>query len=184
MSPFESVGETARWRTVYALLQPLPTGSTLEYATIARALGLDPDEDRHTIQMAARRAGVECEQVDKRAIEAIKNVGYRIVEPEEHGRLAVYQQRRSTRALKSGRSKVVNVDLTGLEPEVRKAFEVMAQAFAMQMDFNRRMDVRQKRLETAVNSIEERHDRSASEVAKLKERLERLENLTEGDTKT
>jgi len=54
----------------------------------------------------------------------------------------------------------------------------------MQMDFNRRMDVRQKRLETAVNSIEERHDRSASEVAKLKERLERLENLTEGDTKT
>ena len=183
MSPFEPVGETARWRIVYSLLQPLPTGATLTYEAIGEALGLDPDEDRHTIQMAVRRAGVESERVDLRAIEAVRNVGYRIVEPAEHGRLAVYQQRRSSRALKSGRSKVVNVDLTGLDPEVRKAFEVMAQAFGMQMDFNRRMDVRQKRLETAVNSIAESHDRSATEVAELKARLERLENLT-GDTKT
>ena len=183
MAPFEPVGETARWRIIYDLLQPLATGSTLTYETIGEALGLGASGDRHTIQMAARRAGAESERVDKRAIEAIKNVGYRIVEPEEHGRLAVYQQRRSSRALKSGRSKVVNVDLTGLEPEVRKAFEVMAQAFAMQLDFNRRMDVRQKRLETAVNSIEERHDRSASEVAELKARLERLEKLT-GDKET
>jgi hypothetical protein len=183
MSPFEPVGETARWRIVYGLLQPLATGATLTYEQIGEALGLLADDDRHTIQMAVRRAGVESERVDLRALEAVPNVGYRIVEPEEHGRLAQRQQRRSSRALKSGHSKVVNVDLNGVDPEVRKAFQVMAQAFSMQMDFNRRMDVRQKRLETAVASVEERHDRSANEVAELKERLERLENLT-GDKET
>lgn len=183
MTPFEPVGETARWRVVYGLLRPLATGATLTYQAIGEALGLHPDDDRHTIQMAVRRASKESEREDLRALEAVPNVGYRIVEPEEHGRLAQGQQRRSSRALVSGHSKVVNVDVTGMDPEVRKAFGVMAQAFSMQMDFNRRMDVRQKRLESAVNSIEERHDRSAGEVAELKERLERLENLT-GDKET
>lgn len=184
MTPFEPVGETARWRIIYSLLEPLSTGSTLTYEQMGEALNLHPEDDRHSIQMAVRRAARESEQVDKRALEAVPNVGYRIVEPTEHGRLAVRQQQKSSRALKAGRSKVVNVDLNGVDPEVRKAFEVMAQAFSMQLDFNRRMDVRQKRLEDAVDSMAQKHDRSAGEVAALRERLERLERLAKGDQQT
>lgn len=180
-APFETVGETARWRIIYGLLSSMDTGETLTYGQMGEALDLDPAGDRAVIQMAVRRAARESEQRDKRAVEAVPNVGYRIVEPEEHSRLAVRQQQKSSRALKSGRSKVVNVDLHGMAPEVRKAFEVMAQAFCLQIDFNRRMDVRQTRLEEVVAGMAQKHDRSAAEVAALQERLERLERLAAGD---
>ncbi|BBC66957.1 hypothetical protein MMRN_38530 [Mycobacterium marinum] len=45
----------------------------------------------------------------------------------------------------------------------------------MQMEFNRRTDVRQKRLEDALDSVREKSSRTEDEVAELRERLERLE---------
>lgn len=176
MTPFEPTGDRARWRIVYDdLLRDCDHGDQVTYETMGAALNLDPDEDRHAIQMAVRRAARELEEVDKRALDAIPNVGYRVVEAMEHMQLARRQQRRSHHALSSGKSKVANVDLSGLDPETRKAFEVMAQAFAMQMDFNRRIDVRQRNLESATRSVVERQERSENEIAGLRERLARLE---------
>lgn len=176
MSPFEPHGERARWRIVYEdLLSDRDENHVVTYEQLADALDMDAEADRHTIQMAVRRAAKELEEVDKQALDAIPNVGYRIVYALEHMGLARRQQRRSHRALASGKSKVVNVDLTGLEPEARKAFEIMAQAFALQMDFNRRIDVRQKNLEQATKAVTERQARTEEELAELRERLARLE---------
>lgn len=171
MSPFQPSGETAQWRLVYEVLQDHEVGDVVTYEALSEVLD---DAPRHTVQMAARRAGKEYLEVDKRALEAVQNVGYRIVEAGEHLRLAKNDQRKSSRALQRGHSKVVNVDLSSLDDESRKAFEIVAQAFALQMDFNRRMDVRQKRLEQAVGAIAERHDRTESEIAELRARLDRL----------
>lgn len=176
MVPFVPLGEQARWRTVLDLLRKTATGDVVTYEQIGEALSLDADDERHAIQMAVRRAAREHEEEDKRALEAVPNVGYRIIEAQEHMRLARQQQKKSSRALVAGHSKVVNVDLNELEPQVRNAFQVVAQAFAMQMDFNRRMDVRQRRLQDAVASVAERTDRSEAEIAELRARLERLEN--------
>lgn len=175
MSPFEPVGEVARWRTLYALLQQMGVGQVLTYKAMGEALDLDPEADRHTIQVAMRRASKEFEAEDKHATEAVPNVGYRIVESEEHLGLARRQQRKSSKALVRGHSKVVNVDLSDVDPEVRKAFQVMATAFAMQMEFNRRTDVRQQKLEVALGAVREESTRTTEEVAELRERLERLE---------
>lgn len=175
MSPFKAIGEQARWRTIYDLLVVTDTGGIVTYDDMAAALDLDGVKDRHVIQMAMRRAAREHETIDKRAVEAVPNLGYRVVLPPEHMRLARQHQARSSKALVAGRSKVVNVDLNGLEPDVRQAFQIVAQAFAMQMDFNRRMDVRQQRLEETLNTIAERHGRSETEIAELRERLARLE---------
>lgn len=181
MSPFEPSGDVARWRVLYALLADLTIGDVLTYETMAESLELDPVQDRHTIQVAMRRAGKELEHADKRAVEAVQNTGYRIVEPEEHLRLARGQQRRSTRALARGHSKVVNVDLSNVDPEVRNAFQVVASAFAMQMEFNRRTDIRQKRLEDALETVREKSTRTDEEVAQLRARLERLEKAHDQD---
>lgn len=176
MSPFEPHGDRARWRIVYEdLLVNHDENDLVTYEQLGEALDLDPETDRHMIQMAVRRAAKELEEADKQALDAVPNVGYRIVYAVEHMGLARRQQRRSHRALASGKSKVVNVDLTGLEPEARKAFEVMAQAFALQMDFNRRIDVRQKNLEQATRAVTERQARTEAELAELRERLARLE---------
>lgn len=176
MSPFEPAGETARWRILYELLSQSEVDSVVTYEQMAEALEVDPLSDRHAMQVAMRRASIELEKVNKHATEAVTNVGYRIVEPEEHLRLAKGQQRRSSKALARGQSKVVNVDLTGVDPEVRKAFQVVASAFAMQMEFNRRTDIRQKKLEDALDSVREQSTRTDEEVAELRARLDRLES--------
>ena len=175
MTPFEPKGDKARWKLIYDILLKRNVGDTITYAEMAEVLELDADADRHAIQMAVRRAAKEYESADLRALDSVPNEGYRIVEPTEHMRLARKQQKKSHKALQRGHSKVVHVDLSGLDPDSRKAFEVVAQAFAMQMDFNRRMDIRQKRLEQSIASVNEKHDRSAEEIEELKERLARLE---------
>lgn len=175
MSPFQPRGSIARWRLIYDLLTAKNIDDSITYDEMAAMLKLHPVEDRHAIQMAVRRAAKEYEETDLRALEPIPNEGYRIVEPEEHLRLAQGQQKRSNKALQRGHSKIVHVDMNGLAPDVRKAFEVVAQAFAMQMDFNRRTDIRQRRLEEAIQSVSQRSERSEEEIQELRKRLERLE---------
>lgn len=147
----------------------------LTYENMGSALDLDPDEDRHAIQMAMRRAAREHEVMDKRTIEPVANEGYRVVQAPEKLRLAQGDQKKSSRALARGHSKVVNVDLNGLNQDTRKAFEIVAMAFAEQREFVRRLDVRQSRLEEAVQAVSSRSERTEQEVAELRDRLARLE---------
>lgn len=177
MSRFEALGQEARWRAIYALLKPMSVGDILTYERMGEALELDAENDRNKIRIALHRAAREYEQVDKHAIEVVPNTGYRVVEPAEHLKLAQRRQKRSTRQLKRGHDHVVHVDFNGMDPEVRKGFEVTAHALSMVMDFNRRFDVRQKRLETVVSGEQVRTDRNEAEIAALKERLARLEHI-------
>jgi hypothetical protein len=182
VNPFQPLADRARWRILYEeVFSKVDHGDQVTYEQMGKLLELDPEVDRHTIQMAVRRAAHELEEADKLALDAVPNVGYRVVQVLEHMQLARRQQRRSHRALKSGRSKVVNVDFKNMEPETRKAFEIMAQAFAMQMDFNRRIDVRQAHLEKSTRVVVERQERSESEIAQLLERLARLEKQVDSD---
>lgn len=184
MSPFKPLGDRARWRVLYELLRKLRVGDTLTYEEMGAALHLDPVAERQTIQLAMRRAARELEQVDKHAVDVRANVGYEIVAPASHGELAKRHQRKSHRSLTRGHSKVVNVDFNGMDPEARKAIELMASAFAAQLDFNRRMDVRQANLERAVEAVtkraDERAERTEVELDELKARLARLEQKTSG----
>lgn len=175
MTRFQALGREARWRSLYDLLKPLGVGDTISYEQMAETLELPADVDRNKIRGPLHRAAQEFEQVDKHALEAVPNVGYRVVAAVEHLTLAQRQQKRAGKALKRGHSKVVNVDFNGVDPQVRKGFEVVARAFSLQMDFNRRFDVRQKRLEAVVRETGERTDRNEAEIAELKERLARLE---------
>lgn len=182
MTAFEPVGEQARWRTLYYLIRDVAVGDLLSYEEMATALDLDPLKDRNIIQLAMRRAGRELETTNKRAVDAVPNQGYRVVEPEEHALLARRHQRKSNRSLVRGHSKVVNVDFNQMDPEARKAIELMASAFASQMDFNRRMDVRQANLEKAVEAVtrqtEAQANRTDEELAALHDRLRRVEERT------
>ncbi|MDX3314641.1 hypothetical protein P1S61_37440 [Streptomyces sp. ME08-AFT2] len=177
MSHFEALGQEARWRAIYALLRPLGVGEIITYERMAEVLELDDDADRVTIRAALYRAAREYEQIDKHAVEAVKNVGYRVVEASEHLKLAQRRQKRAGRQLKRGHDHVVHVDFNGMEPEVRKGFEVTAHAFSMLMDYNRRFDVRQKRLEKVVQETGQRTERNEAEIAELKNRLARLEHV-------
>jgi hypothetical protein len=175
MAPFQPAGERARWRIVYDLLCEAAIGDVVTYEVLGEALEMDPGKDRHVIQMAVRRAAQEHERNDKRALDVVPNEGYRIVPAPENLRLARRHQKKAGKSLARGQSKVVNVDLTGVDADTRNAFEVVARAFALQMDFNRRFDVRQARLEDTVAGMSERTERTEQEIADLKSRLAALE---------
>ena len=57
----------------------------------------------------------------------------------------------------------------------RRAFEVVAIAFKLQADINRKLDIRQKTLERQVSAAMSAQDRTSDEVADLRARLEKLE---------
>lgn len=178
-APFVPLGEQSRWKTAYEVLTRHVAGDIVTYVELGEALDLDPGKDRHTIQMALRRAAKEFEEHDLHALDSIPNTGYRIVEPPEHLTLARGQQKRSSKALMRGQSNVVNVDFTGMDPEIRKAFEVTAHAFGSMIDMQRRMYKRQSDIETALTETGKRQDRSEEEVQELKDRLARLEQQPE-----
>lgn len=175
MSNFEPVGERARWLEVYDLLVATETNGIVTYEAMATALGLDPNTDRQLLQMTMRRAAKQHEVVDKRAVTAVPNRGYRVVEPAEHLGLARRQQVRSARALKRGHSKAVNVDMSKIEPETRKALDMVASVIAMQMDFNRRAETKLAAHERAIQSLTAATERTEQEREEFRERLERLE---------
>lgn len=172
--PFEPKDGIAQWQALYALLRAAAVDDVVTYVDLADAI----DADKASVQSAIRRAAHELETIDKRAITAVKNVGYRIVKPEEHLDIAKTHQRKSTRALERGHSTTTNVDMNGMEPDVRKAFETVAMAFSLQMEFNRRTDVRQSKLEDQLAAIHPKVERTEAEVAELRERLAKLEGTT------
>lgn len=183
MSPFEPAGERARWRMLYDLLLAKDLDDTLTYEEMAQATDLEYPGDKTKIQLAFRRAAKEFETENNHAAESIPNVGYRIVLPSEHLRLARTHERKSGRSLMRGQSKVVHVDLNGMEPEIKRAFEITARAFAVLIDYSRRLDSRQSRVEQALDSMAVRQDRSDDEVAELRLRLARLEGNPATSTK-
>lgn len=175
MTPFQPSGDRARWRVIYDMLARCDVGSVITYEEMASELDLDPINDRHAIQMAMRRASKEFEEERKHAVKPLPNVGYRVAAEPEHLDLAKAQQKLASKALVRGKSKVVNVDLNKLEPDVRSAFQVVARAFSMQMEMSRRLDARQDNLEQVVRDITDRQARSDDEVSALTARLAAIE---------
>jgi hypothetical protein len=176
VTAFEPLGDQARWRILYRLLVGVPTGDILTYKAMAHALDLDPVRDRAAMIMPFRRAAREHEEKDKRAIEVVRGEGYRVVDVDGHLRLAHRHGRRAGAQLQAAYSKVTNVDLSDVEPEVRHAFEVVARGFSDQMEINRRLSARQDRTERAVDMVTQRSDRTDEEIAALQARLTLLEN--------
>lgn len=178
MAPFKPHGERARWRLVYDLLCEAQINDVVTYENLGGVLGLKPGSERHEIQMATRRAAKEFLEVKHRAIEVQPNVGYRIVEPKEHLRLARGHNSKAGRALVRGHSTATNVDLTGMDMEMRRAFEAVALVMSKQMEFNRRIEYRQNRLAAALDSVSTRQELTeerVEELATLQERLKLLE---------
>lgn len=180
MAPFKPVGEVARWRTLYELLRPMEADDVITYADMAEALDLDVAKDKTVIQLAMRRAARELEEVDNRAVDSVRNVGYRIVSAPEHLTLAERHQRKARGALVRSHSKVEHVDFNALDRDSRKAFEVVGRALTWQLQQMRHLDLRQRDLESAVESVQGNVHRTQSDVARHDERLRELERRIAG----
>jgi len=175
MSPFEAAGDRARWKVIYDQLVKLPPGGILTYAEIGALLSLDPDTDRHKIQMAMRRAAQEHLRVDLRSITSVPNTGYQVVETERKLAIARQHQGKAVRSVRRGRDHVVNADLAGLDQDTRAVFEAMAWKFTQQDEAIHRLDVRQRRQERQLAAAQSAHQQTQEQLADLANRLAKLE---------
>lgn len=180
MSPFKPKGAEARWRVLYRLLVAVPVGGVLTYEKMAAALNLDPLRHRSALNVAMRRAAQELEREDKRAVEVVRDEGHRVVDVDGQFRLARAHGRKAGTQLELAYSKATNIDLSNVDPEVRKGFELLARGFAEQMEINRRLISRQRRSERVLDSVSVRTDRTAEEVVELEKRLVELEKRLAG----
>lgn len=172
---FQPIGNRARWRIAYDLLRATKEDEILTYEALGNALNLHPSSDRPTIATAVHQAAKRLEENDKRAIQCITNVGYRVVTAAEHLDLAGMYQAKSVSALERGHSKVVNVDMSGMASGMRRAFDAANRAFTAQLEAVHRLDVRQTRLEQAMEAVTVRQEDQENKYLSIEERLARLE---------
>jgi DNA-binding GntR family transcriptional regulator len=175
VSPFEPLGEQARWRILYAELLKLEPGQMISYADMAACLGMADPEDRHLVQMATRRAGQELEKTEKHAIQAVRGQGYMVVKAEQHFELARIHQAKSVRSVKRAKSKTDNVDFNDLSPDLVALAQATSNALSLQLEYIRRLDVRQTKLAESLNQVATKQERTDEELAELRNRLAALE---------
>jgi len=174
---FKPLGRAARWRILYEeLLVKAEIGDLITYEQMAEVLDLDSVRDRGKILSGLGRAEREFLEEHGHALKSVRDVGYEVADAADHILLAHRQQRRAGVALERGHSLATQIDLTDADPSVRNALHMIGNAFAFQMQVNKKLDVRQRQLEDALKSTQSKQDRTMDEVEALKDRLRRLED--------
>lgn len=155
--------------------EDVPYGETVTYDELGEVLG---GFDVKQVQSAVNGAKRSLEVHHRRTLEAVPTVGYRVVDPREHTRLAEHQQSKSKRALVRAKSTVSHVNLSSLTEGERAAVSIATMALAAQLDFARRADLRyasKARVEEFMDKHDEKSTRTAEELEAVRERMARLE---------
>lgn len=147
---FKPIGDKSRRAIALDLFMEHEVGETVTYEELEERLDVG---DRALIQAAVGAAKKELIRSEGRAVEAVPNVGYRIVEASDHLRLAKDRQARASKELVKSRELVVHVDYNSLSPVEQKLAEAMAFMLSQQSDFMRRYDIRHRNLERALDAI-------------------------------
>lgn len=175
-NPFQPIGDKSRRAILVDLVADIPEDTILSYADIASALDVDED-NRELCQGVVNAAKRGIEATHSKALVAVPNVGYRVVKASEHLGLAQHHQKRGRRQLVRAKSKVAHVDMSKLTKGERAAVGLAVTSLGLQMDYMRRNDLRASRLEDAVAVVAQTTERSEQEIAELRERLSRLEQI-------
>jgi hypothetical protein len=122
---FEPIGDRALWRIAFDSAKQARVGSVLTYAALADEMGLDVGMQRGVMQAAVRQAIPRIERELRRTLDAVRNVGYRIVPADEHLALAKRHERKARRSIVRSASKVTHVDLNEVSPTGRALFVAM-----------------------------------------------------------
>lgn len=104
------------WKAVYDYLRNLRPGDVVTYEKYEELLGRDLRDNRYPHNRAVK----ELEEVDKRTMEAVRSLGYRVIEAGEHVRLARTHERRGHRQIRKGIRKVVCADPALMTDEQRR----------------------------------------------------------------
>jgi hypothetical protein len=117
---FAPKGERPEWRMIYEdLLEGAESGTIITYADLEGLLGRDFAVNRGPLYRARRTLG----ELRHRWLEAVPNVGYRVVEPLEHMRISAGHRRKSRRQVGMAIRVLESTDLTQLTTDALAKFD-------------------------------------------------------------
>ncbi len=169
-------GEAPRWKILYDAMVNLSPDEIITYQQMADLLGLGPEtpRTRSLVHAAARRATQELETQAGLVFILIRGEGYQRAQPASVITLAGKHQERALAEIESGASKIATIDLMSVDSTTAALARATGMAFARQAAAMRSMDVRQRRLATALNALGTQVDDNAHRLAQLESRVNAL----------
>lgn len=173
--PFTPKGERPRTEMLVDIVAGAKTGDVLSYESLSVLLDC---ENKSQVQSAVNAAKLTIERETKQTLVAQRGDGYKIVGPGEHFRQSQKHRLKGRRQNQRAISTITHVHTEKLTAEERT--KRIAQITALQAidDFERRADdkyARKEKLNELIVQTDAQNERSETEIAKLKERLTRLE---------
>lgn len=111
---FAPKGEKPEWQMIYDdLLADADFGAVVTYERLEEVLGRSFRANRGPLYRAREHLG----EIRKRWLTAVPNVGYRVVDANEHVRVAAIHKRAGRRQYRQMVRVLENTDLTRLEPD-------------------------------------------------------------------
>ncbi|MEO3922662.1 hypothetical protein ABGB07_02085 [Micromonosporaceae bacterium B7E4] len=170
---FEVKGDRAQWRTIFEHISGMQPGEVVKYDELA---GLLPDAPEGSVRSAFYRAVRECEAELKRTFANVRGVGFKMVDANEHERLARVHHKRAKRQLKTGKRKAASADRSRLSREERARIDAIELNLSRQIEMTNRLQDRVAKVETDLK-VARREQRTDS--AALADRVDRLALLLE-----
>lgn len=159
---FEVKGLEPQWQTIYGRISEMKIGDEIKDDEL---FGLLPDAPEASVRGAFYRAVQQVEDENSRTFARVRNVGYRMVEAAQHEHLARRQHRFAKRRLKSAARKLHSADRSLLTPDERRRFDALEDHVSRQQEMLRRLEARQDKTETELQTIRRTHKQDIAAVA-------------------
>lgn len=177
--PFEPRGVSAEWKIIYDRLRSMKIDEVIDYQELSDLLGRPFLDARNPYYRAKR----ELEHNDSRTLANVPGVGYRVVHPTEHEKLAKGHVRKSHRQLTKAKDQVDSADRDGLDYQARQRLDALSthldSVHAVVKRINRKVTDQEKRLEEIRETVKNDRRGNQEDLATLSERIDRVTELLE-----
>lgn len=173
---FKTIGEKSRRLQVIEKVADMQPDQVISYETLESMLSVD----RLTAQSVVNSALPGLQREHKKTLVAVRGVGYRVLQANEHLGLATRHQRKGRRAVRRGKLVVVHTDYGQLTEAEKVKADTARQIFAAQEAFERRADLRyasKEKLDQFIAGQSSTNERTVEQVEQVKARLRELEKL-------
>jgi len=110
------------WKELYEVFKNNEYGSVISYKDLSDCIDVDIKNHRYIVD----RFKKEMLRRDDKALSSVRNVGYRIVMPNEHGRLAYCELKRAERRTRQGVEYALHVPFDMLNDQEKAQLTLIA----------------------------------------------------------
>jgi len=168
--PFEPKGRVSEATLLYEFYSKLSTGDVVTYEQLDEILGRSFLDSRSPHYTAVNRL----QKNDKKSMDVVRNVGYRVVSASEHERLALHHHAKSRRQLRKSVAKAASANRAELSQEERHRIDSLEGTLRNHASMLKRLDERTIRQNEELKRLRRE---TSSDVAHLSDKVERLEEL-------